>query len=78
MAFYPGCHKGRFFVSNSSPANRQARQERAQAAALKEIEIEADRRREQTNKLRKLRIEREKTSANRFKSYRESRSSSGE
>lgn len=59
-------------------ADRQARQERAQAAALKDLEIKADYQREQTNKLRKLRLEREKAMASRFKSWREQRPSNSE
>lgn len=59
-------------------ADRQARQERAQAAALKDLEIKADHQREQTNKLRKLRLEREKAMASRFKSWREQKPSNSE
>lgn len=50
---------------------RRARQERAQAAALGELDSEAERKREQTRKLRKLRIETAAAAALRFKAWRE-------
>ncbi len=60
-----------------SPASRQAKQEQAQAAALDEIASEASRRREQTQKLRAMRLENEKQEGARFKSWRESQSRQG-
>ncbi len=59
-------------------AERQARQERAQAAALKELETEASYQRAQTNKLRKLRLEKDKTIASRFKSWRDQKPAGNE
>ncbi len=57
-----------------SNANRQARQERAQEAAINDLKVEAAHRREKTNKLRKLRLEREEAAAARFKLWRERKS----
>lgn len=54
----------------NSPINRQERQERAQAAAMNELEAQAEYQREKSNKLRKLRLEKEKTDVLRFKSWR--------
>ena len=51
-------------------SDRQARQERAQAAAMKGLETQAEYQREKSIKLRKLRLEKEKTDALRFKSWR--------
>jgi len=51
--------------------DRQARQERAQAAALRDIEAKAERRREQSSKLRKLRLDEEEEKSLRFKRWRE-------
>lgn len=56
---------------NQSPANRQERQERAQAAALYELEVEAEHRRRKSNELRKLRMESEREAAMQFKAWRE-------
>lgn len=55
----------------NSPINRQERQERAQAAAMNELDAQAEYQREKSNKLRKLRVEKEKADALRFKSWRE-------
>ncbi|MEM8937252.1 MAG: hypothetical protein AAGC77_12670 [Pseudomonadota bacterium] len=55
--------------------DRQARQERAQAAAMGELDAIAARKREQTNKLRKLRLKKEVTNASSFKDWREKKSS---
>lgn len=59
-------------------SNRQAKQERAQAAALKNLEVQAECQREQTDKLRKLRLENNKATALRFKLWRERQSPTGE
>ena len=59
-----------------SPANRQAKQEQAQAAALDELEVQSARRREKTHKLRKLRLEKENDDAARFEQWREKKASS--
>ncbi|WDI31134.1 hypothetical protein PUV54_14355 [Hyphococcus flavus] len=56
-------------------ADRQARQQRAQEAAMRDLETEANFQREQTNKLRKLRLEKEKANASRFKMWRQKQSS---
>ena len=50
--------------------DRQARQERAQAAAMNELEEEAEIQRQKTDKLRNLRLAKEKSDALRFKSWR--------
>ena len=50
--------------------DRQIRQERAQAAAMNELEEQANFRREKTDKLRNLRLAKEKSDALRFKSWR--------
>ena len=57
-----------------SPVNRQARQERAQAAAMYDLEAQAEYKRQKTIKLRKLRLAKEKEDASRFKSWREQQS----
>jgi hypothetical protein len=57
--------------------DRHARQERAQAAALDDLEIQAEFRREKTNKLRKLRLEKEKTDALRFERWRKGKMTLG-
>lgn len=62
---------------NQSPANRQERQERAQAAALYELEVEAEHRRQKSSKLRKLRMESEKKTAMQFKAWREQKTTPG-
>lgn len=54
--------------------NRQERQERAQAAALNDLEAKAEYRREKTDELRRLRLAKEKADALRFKSWREQQS----
>lgn len=54
-----------------SPLNRQARHERAQAAAMNDLEAQAEYRRKKTDKLRKLRLAKDKADASRFKSWRE-------
>lgn len=51
--------------------NRQARQERAQAAAMNDLEAQAEYQRAKTDKLRKLRLEKDKANASNFKSWRE-------
>ncbi|MEZ5892201.1 MAG: hypothetical protein R3C58_03530 [Parvularculaceae bacterium] len=58
--------------------DRQAKQDRAQAAALQDLENQAARQREQTNKLRQLRLEKEQAESLRFKRWREGRSASDE
>lgn len=55
--------------------DRQARQERAQAAAMGELDAIAARKREQTKNLRKLRLQKEATDASSFKNWREQKSS---
>jgi len=50
--------------------DRQAKRECAQAAAMNELETQAEYQREKSNKLRKLRLEKEKADALRFKSWR--------
>jgi len=50
--------------------DRQARQERAQAAAMNELEAQAEFQREKTDKLRDLRLAKEKVNASRFRSWR--------
>lgn len=57
-----------------SPLSRQERQERAQAAALNDLEAKAEYRREKTDKLRRLRLAKEKADASRFKSWRDRQS----
>ena len=61
-------------LRGESPMNRQARQERAQEAALNDLEAQAEYRREKTGKLRKLRLAKEKADASRFKSWRDRQS----
>ena len=55
--------------------DRQARLERAQAAAMSELDELAAQKRAQTDKLRKLRLQRETTDASSFKNWREQKSS---
>lgn len=55
--------------------DRQARQEHAQAAAMSELDALAAQKREQTDKLRKLRLQKEATDASSFKKWREQNSS---
>ncbi len=54
-----------------SPIDRQERRERAQKAALTELEAQAECQRENSDKLRKLRLEKTKGNALNFKSWRE-------
>lgn len=61
-----------------SVANRQARREQAQAAALNELEVLAERKRRQTNKLRKLRLQAGEAHASSFRKWREQKSSADE
>ena len=51
--------------------DRQARQERAQAAAMSELDAIVVWQRQQTNKLRKLRLQKEASEAASFKDWRE-------
>lgn len=57
-----------------SPANRQARQEKAQAAAMNELEVLAETKRRHTKKLRELRLQKDETDASNFKRWREQKS----
>lgn len=54
--------------------DRQARQERAQAAAKSEQEALAAHKRMQSEKLRKLRLQKEAADASNFKNWREQNS----
>ncbi len=65
-------------LTSQSVAFRRALQERAQAAALDELDAQAEHKREQTRKLRKLRKENEAAAASHFKRWRDRHSSSGE
>ncbi|PQA88499.1 hypothetical protein [Hyphococcus luteus] len=65
-------------LTSQSVAFRRARQERAQAEALGEFDAQAERKRERTRKLRKLRIENDAAAAAHFKKWRDRHSSSGE
>jgi len=58
-------------LKSKSPVSRQAERERAQAAAMNDVKIGADRRREQSEKLRKLRMESENEPAKLFLMWRE-------
>ena len=50
--------------------DRQARQERAQAEALNKLEALAASKREQTDKLRKLRLQKDAANVSSFKNWR--------
>ena len=64
--------------NGQSPANRRAKQEQAQAAALNELEVLAERKRRQSNKLRKLRLQKDVMDASNFRKWREQKSSADE
>lgn len=53
-----------------SPADRRSRQDRAQKAAMQELESVAARRREQSEKLRRLRMSNDCASAQQFCQWR--------
>lgn len=55
--------------------DRQARQERAQAAAMSELDALAAQKRAQTKNLRKLRLQKEATDASSFNNWHEQKSS---
>ncbi len=59
---------------SQSLENRLARQERAQALALGEIQMAAAYRRERSNALRELRLKRDNESAEQFTKWRETQS----
>ena len=50
--------------------DRQAKQERAQAAAMEELDVLAARKRAQTDELRKLRLKKDEANASKFKHWR--------
>ncbi len=55
---------------SESLATRRAKQERAQAAAIEEIAIKAKKRREQSERLRQLRLANKNARAARFRAWR--------
>ncbi|WP_425408026.1 hypothetical protein [Hyphococcus sp.] len=55
--------------NNLSPKGRQAARERAEAAALEEVAVEADKQREKTTRLRNMRLANKKASAARFQAW---------
>jgi len=65
-------------TNGQSPANRRAKQEQAQAAALNELEVLAERKRRQSNKLRKLRLQRDVVAVSNFRTWREKKSAADE
>lgn len=64
--------------NGQSPANRRAKQEQAQAAALNALEVLAERKRKQSNKLRELRLKKGVMDASNFRTWREKKSSADE
>jgi len=65
-------------IKSQSLADRKARQVRAQASAMKDIQEEASHRREQSTILRKQRLAKEKVAASNFQDWRSKLSPSGQ
>lgn len=65
-------------IKSQSLADRKARQVRAQASAMRDIQEEATQRREQSSILRKLRLGKEKNAALNFQDWRSKVSPSGQ